>query len=177
MSAQHVLDPTMLLDANDYRKIFQQANTPRSKGNLLCYILDENSQKQKLVKQIEQKTGLTTFRVNSKADDTWANVEERIQPSIEQWLRGFEDAEFVITDSFHACVFSILFQKPFLVIGNKNRGMERFHSLLEMTGLKDRLITSETTLQKLPQSDIQAAQNILLQRRNESIAYLRNNIL
>lgn len=177
VSAQHVLDPTMLLDANDYRKIFQQANTPRSKGNLLCYILDENSQKQKLVKQIEQKTGLTTFRVNSKADDTWANVEERIQPSVEQWLRGFEDAEFVITDSFHACVFSILFQKPFLVIGNKNRGMERFHSLLEMTGLKDRLITSETTLQKLPQSDIQAAQNILLQRRKESIAYLRNNIL
>lgn len=32
-------------------------------------------------------------------------------PSVEKWLAAFRDADFVVTDSFHACVFSILFQK------------------------------------------------------------------
>ena len=69
------------------------------------------------------------FRVNSKVENKKAPLQERIQPSVEQWLRGFYDTEFIVTDSFHACVFSILFNKPFIVVGNANRGMSR-HVLL-----------------------------------------------
>ena len=65
-----------------------------------------------------------------------------MQPPVEKWLRGFYDAQYVITDSFHACVFSILYQKPFVVYGNKHRGMARFHSLLAIFGLEDRLVTT-----------------------------------
>ena len=67
-------------------------------------------------------------------------IEKRIAPSVEQWLHGFYDAEFVVTDSFHACVFSILFNKPFVAIGNAGRGISRFTTLLTLFGLKDRLI-------------------------------------
>ncbi len=141
-SAMHVLDPTMLLDASDYIKLFEEANTPQSPGSLMCYILDENKEKQEVVSCIEQTLHLKSFSVNSKYEVADAPLKERIQPPVEDWLRGFNDAEFVITDSFHACVFSILFEKPFIVYGNKNRGKARFHSLLSIFGLENRLITN-----------------------------------
>lgn len=71
-------------------------------------------------------------------EDWSAPLAERIQPPVEQWLRGFMDAELVVTDSFHACVFSILFHKPFVVVGNKERGLARVKSLLKMFGLEER---------------------------------------
>ena len=63
-----------------------------------------------------------------------------MQPPVEQWLRSFRDSSYVITDSFHACVFSILFHKQFIVIGNQSRGLARFHSLLSLFGLEDRMV-------------------------------------
>lgn len=142
VDAQHVLDPTMLLDAAHYITLFQQAKTPMSEGDLMCYILDSSEAKDSLVQCVASTYGLTPFSVNSKYEVPDAPLEEKIQPPVEKWLRGFYDANYVITDSFHACVFSILFKKPFIVYGNKHRGMARFHSLLAMFGLNDRLVTT-----------------------------------
>lgn len=142
VDAQHVLDPTMLLDASHYITLFQQAKTPVSEGDLMCYILDSSEEKEALVQSVVSTYSLTPFSVNSKYEVPDAPLEEKIQPPVETWLRGFYDAKYVITDSFHACVFSILFKKPFIVYGNKNRGMARFHSLLAMFGLEDRLVTT-----------------------------------
>lgn len=142
VDAKHVLDPTMLLDKEDYIRLIEAAGTPKSKGTLLNYILDETPEKRALIEQIAKDKGLVPFRVNSRVEDYTAPLAERIQPPVEEWLRGFYDAEFVVTDSFHACVFSILFGKPFVVVGNKERGMARFESLLKMSGLEDRLVSS-----------------------------------
>ena len=45
-----------------------------------------------------------------------------------------------MTDSFHGTVFSIIFNKPFIVLGNRKGGMARFYSLLKMFGLENRLV-------------------------------------
>lgn len=134
IDAQWLVDPTMLLSKDDYVKLFQKANTHKSKGRLLVYILDKSQEKSKLVDVIASNLRLKPFCVNQPENN-------KLQ-SIEQWLRGFYDAEFVVTDSFHACVFSILFNKPFVVYGNNERGLSRFTSLLEMFGLGNRLITN-----------------------------------
>ena len=144
VEARHVLDPTMLLSAEDYIRLFETAGTPKSPGTLLCYILDETPEKATLIERIAKERKLATFRINSKVEDKTAPITERIQPPVEQWLRGFHDAELVVTDSFHACVFSILFHKLFFVVGNKKRGLSRFTSLLGMFGLEDRLISTVT---------------------------------
>ena len=143
VEAKHVLDPTMLLNKEDYIHLIEVADTSKSKGNLLTYILDETPKKQELVKQIAKKTGLIPFQVNSKSKTNNTPLEECIQPPVEQWLRGFYDADFVVTDSFHACVFSILFNKPFVVVGNKERGMARFESLLKLFHLEERMIMED----------------------------------
>lgn len=142
VEAQHVLDPTMLLNREDYIKLFEVADTLKSKGNLLYYILDETEEKKALIKRIADEKGLILFNVKSQSDDINSPVSDRIQPPLEQWLRGFYDAEFVVTDSFHACVFSILFNKPFLAVGNTERGMSRFKSLLGSFKLENCFVTS-----------------------------------
>lgn len=144
VEARHVLDPTMLLSAEDYIRLFKAAGTPKSPGTLLCYILDETPEKTAWINQIAKERNLVPFRINSKVEDRTAPIAERIQPPVEQWLRGFHDAELVVTDSFHACVFSILFHKPFFVMGNKKRGLSRFTSLLGLFDLEDRLISTVT---------------------------------
>ena len=136
VDAIHVLDPTMLLTAEDYKKLFIEARTPQSPGNLMCYILDPSNETNDIIKLVTQSHKLIPFHTNSRTEDETAPIEERVQPPVEKWLRGFHDAKFVITDSFHACVFSILFNKPFIVYGNKGRGMARFFSLLSIFNSK-----------------------------------------
>ena len=140
--AEHVLDPTMLLEKNDYVQFFENKEIPVSKGNLLVYILDETAEKRSLVDKIAQKKGLIPFWANSKVENMSAHIMERIQPPVEQWLRGFYDAEFVVTDSFHACVFSLIFNKPFIAVANGKRGVSRFDSLLRKFGLINRMLYS-----------------------------------
>lgn len=139
VEAVHVLDPTLLLDVDDYKCLVESSGVPSGKGDLLCYILDETEEKWNLVSRLATDKGLTPFRGNSRVENLTAPLEQRIQPPVEQWLRGFMDAKWVVTDSFHACVFSILFHKPFTVLANKERGLARIESLLSMFGLEERL--------------------------------------
>jgi len=177
VEAQHVLDPTMLLNKEDYIQLFENANMPKSKGTMLCYILDETQKKTDLVNQIAVEKELIPFRVNSKVEDINAPLQERIQPPVEQWLRGFDDAEFVVTDSFHACVFSILFNKPFLAIGNTGRGMSRFNSLVSMFGVENRLnIHVPYTINNSEKIDWVKVNAILNEKINMSIRFLTNNL-
>ena len=149
VDAEHLLDPTMLLEKEDYIRIFANSGTPQSPGTLMCYILDETPEKQSLINKISREKDLIPFRVNSKVENCTAPLAERIQPPVEQWIRGFYDAEFVVTDSFHACVFSILFNKPFIAISNKGRGESRFQSLLKLFDLDNRIIELPPKTNKL----------------------------
>jgi hypothetical protein len=138
VDAVHVLDPTMLLTEEDYADLIEKAQIKASTGNLFCYILDETDEKRQLTEQIAGQLSLTPFRMGRKND--LPNVEDRVMEPVGKWLRGFYDAKFVITDSFHGMVFSIIFNKPFIVYGNVNRGMARFDSVLNKLNLKNRLI-------------------------------------
>lgn len=176
VEATQVLDPTMLLDKEDYIQLFENVNTPKSKGTLFNYILDETPEKTALINKIANNAHLIPFYVNSKAENPSAPLEERIQPPIEQWLRGFYDAEYMVTDSFHGCVFSILFNKPFIAIGNEERGMSRFKSLLETFGLTDRLITNQTEISTLCDIDWQKINLQLDKNKEKTYDFIKTSI-
>ncbi|MGL5099704.1 MAG: polysaccharide pyruvyl transferase family protein, partial [Fusobacteriaceae bacterium] len=57
---------------------------------------------------------------------------------VSQWLTYVKDAELVITDSFHCTVFSLIFNKKFVVVANSHRGMARLETLLSKAGLEER---------------------------------------
>ena len=178
VNAQHVLDPTMLLTPADYIKLFEDAGTPASNGTLMRYILDSNPDKEQTVSHVAQALNLKPFATNAMHDHHNIPLKERIQPPIENWLRAFHDAKFVITDSFHACVFSIIFQKPFIVYGNKSRGMTRFHSLLKIFDLENRLITDSSEIEKAINEPIdwERVNAIKQEWQEKSMNFLKSNL-
>ena len=140
-NAIQVLDPTLLLERKDYESLIgNNDNTYKPKGQLMLYILNYNDEKKQFISQVSNRLNLNPFETNSKYEVKGASFDEIVQPPVEQWLRSFRDSSYVITDSFHACVFSILFHKPFIVIGNKSRGLARFQSLLSLFELEDRML-------------------------------------
>ena len=145
--ALHVLDPTMLLEKEDYIHLVEKENEPKSEGNLFCYVLDKSEEKDKIINAIAGEINAAPFTRMPKCPKTYENLKNRLEdcvfPTVTSWLRAFMDADMVVTDSFHGCVFSIIFNKPFWVIGNKGRGMARFNSLLSLYGLQNRLINSD----------------------------------
>ena len=178
VEAKHVLDPTMLLDKEDYLYLISRAEVVRHSNTLLQYVLDKNEEIRVLIQAVAQDKHLDVVCANSKVEDYTASLDERIQPPVEQWLAGFCDADFVVTDSFHACVFSIIFNKPFIVIGNKKRGYIRFQSLLSMFGLSNRLVTTkdEALVAMRESIDWEMVNKKRSELREQSIDYLQSSL-
>lgn len=180
-TAECHLDPTLLLTIEDYQKLIAKVDTKKSKGNLLVYILDKTEEKQELISKIAKARSLTPFYLNLDVHDTNVPIERRVLPSVEQWLRGFYETDYVITDSFHGCVFSILFKKQFVSLGNKVRGMNRFESLLKKFNLEDRMLDVSLyenimTLLFYKKIDYEYVYNILKEERGRAYTFLRNAI-
>ena len=130
-----VLDPTMLLNSEDYNRILPSNESP-AKGKIFCYILDKSENTSALVSAVSSELNKDIYEI---ADIQKGNS---VLPSVEEWLSAIRDADFVITDSFHGTVFSIILNKNFYVCPNIDRGCVRFEALLSRYGLLDRIIQS-----------------------------------
>lgn len=197
VDAVHVLDPTMLLDADDYNamvkdfdpSIFYIAPEHRVKTTLdvkdkklFCYVLNMNEQKKDFIQTVSSAKGLVPVECMPKdfrAQEVFEKCPDDCTfPPVELWLQSFRDSEMVIADSFHGTVFSIIYNKPFWVLGNPDRGMARFHSLLNMFGLEDRLVIPE--MYATIDFDAPIDWNSVNARREElkqkSLAFLKENL-
>lgn len=176
VNAVHVLDPTLLLTKEDYILLIKAEKEPKAKGTLFNYILDPDTVKSAFINRVAKERGLKSFQVLPKCqaetrtkEDVKNRIEDCVFPGVTTWLRAFMDAEMTIVDSFHGMVFSIIFNKPFWVIGNANRGMSRFTSLLKVFHLEDRLLDANQ-LQEVDINrpiDWSSVNSILEQKRNE----------
>ena len=170
IDAFHTLDPTLLLGKDDYLSICKKRIKFKDKGDLLVYILDFTKEKELMIKTVEKKYGLKAFYTNIDENN---KKDEDSQPPVENWLIGFQNTKYVITDSFHACIFSIIFEKPFIVIGNQERGMARISSLLAMFNMEDRLISDVNDFQSVSFEKISTHKRIE-ELKKDSLAFLTN---
>lgn len=137
LEVTHVLDPTLLLDSHDY-VIFEKENVC---SELQTYLLDRDEVIDEIVDYIAERKNFV------RADISTVQIKDTcVQPSVEYWLSALRHSKFIVTNSFHGCVFSILFKKDFIVILNGKRGAGRFYSLLDAFGLRNRLITGMSDL-------------------------------
>lgn len=161
---KHTLDPTLLLDKDVYIKLCN--NVPLKRNNFLfAYLLDPTPQKLNEIKLFAHKIGLLPLI-------RYAENNSRKEDGVEDWLACFRDATYVVTDSYHGTLFSIIFQKEFITINNTVRGQSRFKSILEELGLTERLISfipNELTFDPI---DWKLIKNIILNRKNESLSFL-----
>lgn len=138
--AVHVLDPVMQLDPAVYRSFAASQENHEAEGRIMTYILDPSDEKRHVVDFMKKVSGLGTYDSSVYPYVADRPLEERVVPSVEQWLAGFADCSLVVTDSFHGCVLSVLMHKPFVAVGNSRRGMSRLNSFLSMFGLEQRLV-------------------------------------
>lgn len=143
VDAVQMPDPTLLLYTEDYGKIINSEKTwlPNRKY-VAAYVLDETAGKSKLLQESAESLNLQLQHLMPHADAK--KRRDRFPFSVPQWLRLIRDCEYLITASFHGCVFAIIFNKPFVCLGNEGRGNSRFDTLMGTYGLEDRLITDAT---------------------------------
>lgn len=176
--ATRVLDPTMLLNPQDYFHLFQKETvTSPAEGDLYVYLMDYNENYMRYVTCIASQYRLRPYFCYNSSVGLGTHNEPRVpsaKPSVEQWLRNFHDASFVITDSFHGCVFSILFNKPFLALVNEGRGITRIESLLNLFGLADRIVRNYSSFDYEPLTEVrwQEVNEILERERRTASDFL-----
>lgn len=159
------IDPTLLVDRNFFSKLM---TTPPESANkkLVTYILDPNPTTEDAVGRLAELLG-EEFKIKHLIGD-------RRVYSIKEWLGELAFADYVITDSFHGMVFAIAFGKPFIVMGNRDRGMARFYSLLNLVGLTSRLVSTATEMGTAFESsiDYSAIDKKIFALRKSSISFL-----
>lgn len=162
INAVKVLDPTLLIDQSHYNRLTAYCQNWH-KPYLLAYILDSADDKLNLINTIASERNLDT-RIISAHDNVTITVEE--------WLTMFRDADYIITDSFHGTVFSIIYHKDFIVTVNADRGSDRFNSLLTQINLNNRIWNNDTSLlkQTIDWNEVDKALTI---EREKSFSFLR----
>ncbi|TDD77020.1 polysaccharide pyruvyl transferase family protein [Flavobacterium caseinilyticum] len=183
VKAEFVLDPTLLLNQKDYIELVRESssvNDVDNGGKLFAYVLDRSVEKQNLISKIAKQFNSTAFEVmpeNNFQEVGSRRVDDCVYPPITDWIKGFMDADYIVTDSFHGTVFSIIFNKPFITIGNKGRGLSRFQSLLSLFNLENRLVIdcNNVPVSLLEeQIDFNKVNEILNIQKAKSIQYLIN---
>ncbi len=172
-------DPTLLLPASEYSRIIRKSFTRKpSELYMADYVLDSTPEIQQLVAQIARKQGLLRRHLMPQAQAE--RVCDRFFMSVPQWLRSIRDSECVVTDSFHGCVFSIIFNKPFVCLGNSARGNSRFDTLLGAFDLQERMLSAPTTqavtnLLAVP-IDWKKVNDRISEERHRAMQFLRQNL-
>ncbi|HDE1940407.1 TPA: polysaccharide pyruvyl transferase family protein [Klebsiella quasipneumoniae] len=182
VSPEHVLDPTLLLDRKVYLELIKDVSS-KGRGNVFNYVLDKSQEKKDVIQSVCKLLGKDFFATypehSEKEIRSIKNYAEYIYPPIEEWIRSFYDADFVITDSFHGTVFSIIFNKPFISIGNERRGKARFTSLLRMFNLENRLVShaSDINSELINESiDFDMVNSKLDEMKMQSLTFLKRSL-
>ena len=126
VDAIQVLDPTLLLSAEEYLFLFTGNEHPQG-DYIAVYTLDYTKKKMTLLKEVSRYLNIPLYFIG--------RFTKKGYPSVESWLEGIANAKYVITDSFHGTVFSTIFMRQFITLGNAVRGNSRFDSLFNILGI------------------------------------------
>lgn len=177
--AHWVLDPTLLLTADDWKQVTSMRYEGK-KDFVLIYELTPCPYIVALAKHIAHKLGLTMVRIckNAAVEDKEALVENVTDAGPAEFLELFEKAAYVVTNSFHGTAFSVNFGKPFYTVAPKRKdNNSRQQSLLGMLALEDRLVLEDSPFPALEKGiDYEKVNALLNEQRDKSVDFLRKAI-
>lgn len=183
-SAKVVLDPTMLLDSNDYYQI--STNEENGTYIFLYYLNIQNAEEVKWdeLKSFANKNNLkivaTTASGYVQGREIFDGVDYQYA-TVRQWINLIKNARLVVTTSFHGVVLSILHHTPFVyfpITGKFSRGNNRVSDLCSMLGLSERIWNEDTNYETIVSKSIDwnLIDSILGQERNKSLNYLQSSL-
>ena len=174
LCASQVLDPTLLVEAFEWKKYIK--HTPKKKY-VLVYQLHNNKKLGAYAKKVAQMKELPLVRISTSIHQISREGHFIWCPDISIFLSYIYNAECLITDSFHGTAFAINFNTPFVeVLPNNNTGTRNM-SILNLTGLSDRILRNYNDIQLADMPiDFTYANSVLKERRVQSIAILKTMI-
>lgn len=167
-SVEKVLDPTMLVPIELWEKVAKKPQKFEKRKYVFLYFLGEITLEYQNFINSRIEEGYCIVNILDKLDYFYT-----LGPSEFLWL--VKNSSLVITDSFHACVFSILFQKPFVVFERRDASDEmtsRIYTLLENFNLEDRIFNRVKNIYYI---DYKKQKEILLKERQKSLEFLKNS--
>jgi len=131
-----VIDPVFLLNKEQWRKIEKPSS---NKGHfILFYNLLGSAESKRFATAFARKNNLPIVEINKK---TFPGSGYERSASVERFLQLVDDADFVVSNSFHGVALSIIFEKQFFAVGMGHKA-NRVVSLLETIGIPNRYISS-----------------------------------
>lgn len=177
---QFTLDPTFLLEKEDYFHLIREAKVKEPFSlNLFYYVLDINEEKEERIRDFADKLNLKPYTIYfSDKKKACQMIKQGFTPKVEQWLLCISHADFVITDSYHGMVFSLIFNKQFLVWKNKERGAARFNSLLDILEIRNRFISLDgpMSIESMELIDYEKVNKLLSNYKMQSFSFLNNQL-
>lgn len=175
VTAQHVLDPTLLNGVDFFERVIAQAGVSKQNENVVYYKLDVDAQFISAIATIGKI-------MSSPIEDIYYQKSDagyRYIP-VANWLAKIRDSKFVVTDSFHCVCLAILFNKEFICFSNQGRGLARLESLLNTLGIEGRLLDDGQFITKpfsdLSEIDYSHVNKILMQLRIDSESFIKENL-
>lgn len=135
----NVVDPTLLLDKSEYSKLIDDSEVSDQKvPSIFSYVLDETQEVSRFVDKVNSVYKKDILKIGAHGGSSYD-----VLPPMELWLKGFRDAELVVTNSFHGMMFSIINNTDFLIIGRKDGGLSRIKDFMDEYGIQGRLIDED----------------------------------
>jgi len=176
-SVRVVSDPVLLVDGIEWKKIASEKKVPNC-PYIFVYATHLNDTIKTFLNKLKETTNL---RVVWAVAGPRQAIKHRmlIVHRPEEWLGLLINAEFVVTNSFHATAFSVLFHKKFftVVYGDKMKGINvRMNDLLNTIGLNNRIFNDVPSSFDLSDFDYSCVDEKIQSMRDESLAFLRQNL-
>ncbi len=168
------IDPTLLLSAQDWKKLFNISDEPKEEY-IFVYTLMDNPELNKYVEMLSEKTGLPVKTINKRK--VYKN-ETKSFPGAdpEKFVGLIANARYVVTNSFHGTAFSVNLSKDFITFKSSRRN-SRITDLLGKLGISERAVAQcEDKLLDLPQINYDDVQEKLQNERDKANEYIKSVI-
>lgn len=171
----NVLDPTLLLNGNEWRKI--SSNKYKNENYILVYNLNRNKKIDNYAKNLSKKTGLKVKFLSYQLHEFYKKGKIYCNPDVEDFLALIDNAKYVITDSFHATAFSINFNTQFIIV-YPGKYSTRLQSILKILDLENRVAKNEEDISVVENNiDFNNVNRIMIEQREKSTKWLKNALI
>jgi hypothetical protein len=170
-----ILDPTLWLKREEWEALAKPIRAPEK--YVLVYQLHSNSDMDNYIREIQKRYGMPCLRIDFYYHYIVKSGKHMICPTPGQLIELIRNAEYVISDSFHMTVFSILFHKQFISIYSDNSYNDRIANVLKWLDLEQRHIESYLDFDTLKNHiDYSTAEILLTEKRSELEKWLADSM-
>lgn len=168
------VDPTLLLTQDEWKKVAVSDRLVKE-PYILLFSWNGSKEAVKAAKKVEKLLGCKAIQIVAPPRAMFSGVDRKLDVGPREFLRLIQDAEFVITNSYHGTVFSSIFEKPFLSIQGNTVDARR-KTTLEELGLENHLVSyndiTTSMIEEMMSENYSVSKDKIRRKREKSLSLL-----